>query len=171
MRFVPGLRARSQTDANKREHWLCKHLACRPSILLFTLLTLVSTPDRMLPYDELPYRCSLLPPPGDPFLLAAPLVVPWLVPGLLLLPVPWLLDVLPCDVPGRLFLLLLVLSPYMVTVSNNFTTQLKELPYKSLLLLEWWPIGMLRSLIDGGACFDAPPLTHELLLVLCCCCE
>ena len=56
----------------------------------------------------MPTKCSLLLlPPGDPFLLAAPLVVPWLVPGLLLL------DVLPWEVPGRLFLLLLVLSPYM----------------------------------------------------------
>jgi hypothetical protein len=33
---------------------LRKYLACRPSILLFTLLTLVSTPDMMFPYDELP---------------------------------------------------------------------------------------------------------------------
>ena len=43
--------------------------------------------------------------------------------------------------------------------------------YRSLVLVEWWPKGMLRSLIDGGAiCLEEPPLTHELLLVLCCCC-
>jgi hypothetical protein len=52
--------------------------------------------------------------------------VPWLVPGLLLLPVPWLLDVLPWEVPGRLFLLLLVLSPYMHKELHKRWTELKR---------------------------------------------
>ncbi len=56
-------------------------------------------------------------------------------------------------------------------MSLKMTTEQKSGAYKSLVLLEWWPKGMLRSLMEGGANCLEELLTHELLLVLCCCWE
>ncbi len=86
------------------------------------------------------------------------------------MPLPWLLDVLPCDVPGRLFLLRLVLSPYMQRTSQKVERKREAATYKSLVLVEWWPKGMLRSLMDCAICFEDTLLAHALLLLCCCCC-